>query len=209
MLTRYDEMIYNIQRHMRYPATHKDDTRDRILRAASRRFRRDGREGTAIGGLMSDLRMTHGGFYRHFRGKDELFDEALAQATREVSLRLEQAALAVSAARRATAIIDAYLSMEHCGNRPGGCPLAALASDLGRAGESPRSPAFESAMREHMARMANYLPGATPEARLRDADVLFSGMAGTLAMSRAVADSAQRAELLRSARQFYKRALGV
>lgn len=194
---------------MRYPATHKDDTRERILRAASRRFRRDGLDGTPIGGLMGDLRMTHGGFYRHFRGKDELFAEALAHATRDVSVRLEQAALAVPAERRAAAIIDAYLSLQHCDNTAGGCPLAALVSDLGRAWESQRGLAFDAAVREHMARMANYLPGATPEERVHHAGMLFSGMAGTLAMSRTVTDRAERSDLLSRARQFYKRALGI
>lgn len=194
---------------MRYPATHKDDTRARIVRAASRRFRRDGPDRTAIGDLMSDLRLTHGGFYRHFRGKDELFGEALAEAIREVSLRLERAALSAPSDGRAGAIIDAYLSHEHAADVAGGCPIAALASDLSRAGNSLRGSAFETAAREHIGRMANYLPGDTVDARLVTARVLFSGMAGTMAMSRALADPRRQREVLAEARQFYRTALGV
>jgi TetR/AcrR family transcriptional repressor of nem operon len=194
---------------MRYPATHKDDTRARIVRAASRRFRRDGPDRTAIGDLMGDLRLTHGGFYRHFRGKDELFGEALAEALRDVSLRLERAALAAPEGGRAQAIIDAYLSPEHLGDVAGGCPIAALASDLSRAGRSLHGTAFEAAAREHMGRMANYLPGDTLDARRRTARVLFSGMAGTMAMGRALADPKRQREVLAEARQFYRTALGV
>ena len=202
-------MILNISLQMRYPVTHKDDTRARIVTSASRRFRRDGPERTAIGDLMRDLRLTHGGFYRHFRDKDELFGEALAQAMREVSLRLERVALSASADRRAGAIIDAYLSAAHCADAAGGCPIAALASDLGRARWSLRGSSFDAAGREHLGRMAPYLPGVGAEARLRTARVLFSGMAGTLAVSRTLADSSHRKELLAEARKFYRSAIGL
>jgi TetR/AcrR family transcriptional repressor of nem operon len=158
---------------------------------------------------MGDLRLTHGGFYRHFRGKDELFGEALAEALQDVSLRLERAALSAPEHGRAQAIIDAYLSPEHLGDVAGGCPVAALASDLSRAGRSLHGTAFEAAAREHIGRMANYLPGDTLEARLRSARVLFSGMAGTMAMSRALADPRRQREMLAEARQFYRTALGV
>jgi TetR/AcrR family transcriptional repressor of nem operon len=158
---------------------------------------------------MGDLRLTHGGFYRHFRGKDELFGEALAQALSEVSLRLERAALAAPEGGRAQAIIDAYLSPEHLGDVAGGCPIAALASDLSRAGGLLHGTAFEAAAREHIDRMANYLPGATLDARLCTARVLFSGMAGTMAIGRAWADPQRQQELLAEARQFYRIALGV
>lgn len=194
---------------MRYPEAHKDDTRRRIVKAAARRFRRDGPHGTAIGDIMTDLRLTHGGFYRHFRGKDDLLAEALAHAIREASLRLEQAALAVPAGARAAAIIDSYLSATHAVDRPGGCPIAALSSDLGREWASLRGSAFESALSEHLERMAAFMPGSTADARVRMAGVLFSGMAGTLAMSRTIANTAERARMLAHARQIYKASVGA
>jgi len=194
---------------MRYPASHKDDTKARIVRAASRRFRRDGPDRTAIGDLMGDLQLTHGGFYRHFRGKDELFGEALAEALTEVSLRLERAALSAPESGRAEAIIDAYLSPEHLADVGGGCPVAALASDLSRAGRTLHGTAFEAAGREHIGRMAHYVPGDTLDARCRTARVLFSGMAGTMAMTRTLADPKRRQEVLTEARQFYRAALGL
>jgi TetR/AcrR family transcriptional repressor of nem operon len=194
---------------MRYPAAHKDATRSRIVSVAARRFRRDGPHGTAIGDIMTDLRLTHGGFYRHFRGKDDLFAEALAHAIREASLRIERAALAVTAGARTAAIIDSYLSPGHAGDRSGGCPIAALSSDLGRQWASLRRSAFEAALREHLVRMSAYMPGPTAEARVRTAGVLFSGMAGTLTMSRTIADAAERARMLAHARQIYKASVGA
>src|SRR5260370_1187462 len=65
-------MIYIIPQGpiMRYPAQHKQQMRQRIVRAALRRFRSRGTEGASIGTLMRALRLTHGGFYRHFRSKE-------------------------------------------------------------------------------------------------------------------------------------------
>ena len=68
---------------MRYPADHKQQTRERIVRAASRRFRSRGTEGAAIADLMRDLRLTHGGFYRHFGSKEGLVVEAFEAALKE------------------------------------------------------------------------------------------------------------------------------
>ena len=65
---------------MRYPAHHKQQTRERIVRAASRRFRSRGTERAAIADLMRDLRLTHGGFYRHFGTKEDLVVEAFEAA---------------------------------------------------------------------------------------------------------------------------------
>ena len=67
--------------------------------------------------------LTHGGFYRHFRSKDDLSAEAVAHG------------LATSAARRAAvpsleALVSRYLSSEHRANRKNGCVIAALGSDM-------------------------------------------------------------------------------
>jgi TetR/AcrR family transcriptional regulator, transcriptional repressor for nem operon len=77
---------------MRYPPEHKGRVRQRIVDAASRRFRRRGSENVAIADLMSELRLTHGGFYRHFKGKEQLFSEAVLAAAAETQSRMKAAA---------------------------------------------------------------------------------------------------------------------
>ena len=116
-------MIYIISRKgkMRYPAEHKQQTRERIVRAAARRFRSRGNKGTVIGDLMRDLRLTHGAFYRHFDSKEELFAEALEhsleQSARKVLLTVENA----PQGGELKALIDSYLDIEHCKDVAGGC----------------------------------------------------------------------------------------
>jgi AcrR family transcriptional regulator len=51
---------------MRYSSNHKAETRQRIIGEASRRFRKDGIEGTGLVPLMKALGLTHGGVYTQF-----------------------------------------------------------------------------------------------------------------------------------------------
>ena len=79
--------------HLHHPHRAQDaaDKTVRIVRAAARRFRRRGSEGAGIGDLMRDLRLTHGGFYRHFDSKERLFAEAFEHSLKEVGDRVIQA----------------------------------------------------------------------------------------------------------------------
>lgn len=60
---------------MRYSADHKAQTHQRIIKEASVRFRRDGIGATGLQPLMKALNLTHGGFYAHFKSKDELVEK--------------------------------------------------------------------------------------------------------------------------------------
>ena len=64
---------------MPYSPKHKRDTREKILESARRLFNRNGYSGVSIDEIMTDAGLTHGGFYRHFSGKDELYAAAVRQ----------------------------------------------------------------------------------------------------------------------------------
>ncbi|HSP15722.1 MAG TPA: TetR/AcrR family transcriptional regulator [Thermoanaerobaculia bacterium] len=187
---------------MRYPAEHKEETRSRILRAAARQFRRAG-SGAGIAGLMQDLALTHGGFYRHFKSKDQLFAAALEEAFDDVSSRLMGAA-ANARGDEIGAVIETYLGETHCANPADGCPIAALAGDVARQPRRIRM-AMDRAFEKYAARFAPFCAGRTGEQQHRNAILLFAGMAGTLTLARATADESARNSILQSAREFYKR----
>src|SRR5262245_35180242 len=109
---------------MRYPAEHKQETRERIVRAAARRFRRRGTDGAAIADLMRDLRLTHGGFYRHFGSKEGLVAAAFETALKEYGDRAIVAIDKAPPGGEIHALIDAYLDPAHCDDMAGGCPIA-------------------------------------------------------------------------------------
>ena len=72
-------------------AIKKEDSRHRILQAASKRLRREGLDGASIATVMNDAGLTHGTFNAHFKNKDELtieaFKHSLAQSQRHSQAR--------------------------------------------------------------------------------------------------------------------------
>jgi TetR/AcrR family transcriptional repressor of nem operon len=187
---------------MRYSAEHKQQTRQRIVRAAARRFRSRGSEGAGIGDLMRDLRLTHGGFYRHFDSKEGLFAEAFEQSLTEIGDRVVKAVTQAPPGGELKALVDAYLDVEHCDDIAGGCPVATLASEVVRRPRGARGP-FLRALRSHIRRMATYIPAASEAERREKAIALLSGMAGTLTVARAFTDEHERRAILDGAKKFY------
>src|SRR5262245_13405516 len=160
---------------MRYKPQHKQETRERIVRAASKHFRVKGGKGLAIGDLMQKLDLTHGGFYRHFGSKEELFVEAVGRGFDEAAAKLVEASEKGPPGSELKNIIERYLSLEHCANPADGCPLASLMSESARYPRSLRTK-IDRAMREHFSKIVEFLPGASEQERGRNCLILFSGM---------------------------------
>ena len=187
---------------MRYEAGHKEATRERILKAASQGFRKKGADGVAIADLMDELKLTHGGFYRHFKNKQQLFIEALKQALGEGKDFLKMATEDAPKGKELNGIIEMYLSAEHCMDVQNGCPMAALSAEVARQPKAVRM-AFDQAIGKFISQVVPFVPGKSVKERETKARVLFSGMVGTLTMARAISDTAAREELLRSSREMY------
>src|SRR5215831_14532027 len=145
---------------MRYSAEHKQATRERIVRTASRHFRQRGGDGVGIADLMSKLKLTHGGFYKHFGSKEELLAEAITKAFEETENKYAERVKNAKPGTELRTLIENYLSMEHCANPAEGCPMAALASEIGRLPKSVRAE-IDKAIKQRVKRTARFLPGAT------------------------------------------------
>ena len=65
---------------MRYSPEHKAQNHENILSVAAHSFREHGGDSSGIGTVMKKVGLTKGGFYRHFKSKDDLFVEAVARA---------------------------------------------------------------------------------------------------------------------------------
>ena len=63
---------------MPYSADHKHRTRARIVESARILFNRHGYESVSIDMVMAEAGLTRGGFYNHFKSKEELFAAAVA-----------------------------------------------------------------------------------------------------------------------------------
>jgi TetR/AcrR family transcriptional repressor of nem operon len=124
---------------MRYQPEHKIKTHRKIVKDAARRIRIEGLNGAAVGTVMRDTGLTHGGFYKHFGSKDELLVESLKEAFREIEETLARAAEQAPAGEAWKAIVETYLHPDLCEHPERGCPLAALAPELARVDKAMKS----------------------------------------------------------------------
>ncbi|MFB7949129.1 TetR/AcrR family transcriptional regulator [Kitasatospora phosalacinea] len=170
------------------------ENRRRVVETASRLFREQGTH-VSVADLMKASGLTHGGFYKQFASKEALVDEATAHAFAELARHheagLDQYAGQRDAAQRA--LIDAYLSTEHCDSAADGCPAAALAGDMARDdadGEARR--VYTRGVGEFADRLA------TDD---QDGITRLCTMVGALVLSRATKGSPLSEKILTTARE--------
>jgi TetR/AcrR family transcriptional regulator, transcriptional repressor for nem operon len=185
---------------MRYEKGHKELTRQRIVEAASERFRADGIDGVGVVSLMGDVGLTQGGFYNHFPSKEDLVRESVASGVAAATQRMADR-VANSRGERYRALVNGYLSAEHRDNPASGCVAASLAGELARRPEETRI-AFTEGVGGMLELIASTLPDTVRGKRRRSlATAVFSSMVGSMALARAVADESTSDEMLSIGRQ--------
>ena len=182
---------------MSYSPKHKRETREKILESARRLFNRDGYSGVSIDEIMTEAGLTHGGFYRHFSGKDELYAAAVRQFLCKKTpaawqMRREPTAVTKSHAQR---VVDAYFSRQHFDDHDGCCPLLATASDVERRGEMVKA-AYQEVVEQMVKVFEDHLRG--PRAHER-ALALVALCVGGMVLARNVCDADLAENFRRSA----------
>jgi TetR/AcrR family transcriptional regulator, transcriptional repressor for nem operon len=179
-----------------------EQNRRLIVETASRMFRLQGLENVAVADVMKESGFTHGGFYNHFKSKDELAAEAVASAFDHAAKNLSEDIASGNGPEKAlNAILADYLSPAHRDTSTGGCPASAFPVDAARSGKDIQS-AFAEGIESYIEIFAARMDGDKREARQR-AVALLSGIVGALLLSRAVKKSQPKLsdELLSSARK--------
>ena len=169
---------------MRYGKDQKQATRQHILEAAGRRFKRDGIDGAGVATLMSDAGLTNGAFYAHFDSKEDLVANVLAD-----QLRAQGQSVDAEPSDRAglEAFIRSYLSPEHRDQPADGCPSAALLDEIARRPDATRQ-VFTNELMGVIDDIATRLDPTDAEAARTDALTIFGLMVGTLQLARALTD---------------------
>ena len=169
---------------MRYGKDQKQATRQRIVEAAGRRFKRDGIDGAGVAAVMSDAGLTNGAFYAHFTSKEDLVANVLAD-----QLRAQRQSLDSEAPDRAglEAFVRAYLSPQHRDESADGCPSAALLDEIARRPAATRK-VFTDELLGEIDGIASRLNPTDLDAARTDALTVFGLMVGTLQLARALTD---------------------
>jgi TetR/AcrR family transcriptional repressor of nem operon len=187
---------------MRYSLEHKAQTHEKILSVAARSFRERGGDTSGIGTVMKKVGLKKGGFYRHFKSKDDLFVEAVARALDETGRGMVEVAKSAPKGQALRAIIERYLSVGHL-NSPGtGCVRAALGPELARKPTAVRRK-VEALLEAYRERFLPFMPGETREEKQAKVRLLFPSMAGVLMMARVSPDAQRREQILVEARNFF------
>ncbi|MFZ6724363.1 TetR/AcrR family transcriptional regulator [Undibacterium sp. MH2W] len=193
---------------MRYDSEHKQRTYESILREAASEIRLKGPDKVGVAGLMSKLGLTHGGFYAHFKSKDDLISEAVTYMLDDRLHFFNRCFADEELSEGLTRYIDLYLSKKHRDGRERGCPAASLASDAVRLPMDAQLN-FEIGVEKLINGLADILKTLKKPQPKSLASSIFSEMVGTIVISRALPNSVQSDRLLSLARKNIKERLGL
>lgn len=165
------------------------ENRRKILDAASRLFRARGFDAVTVAEVMKAAGLTHGGFYGHFKSKDDLIAQTLAHVLPP------DASADVDLARYAAG----YLAPRHRDDLEYGCPTAGLAAETIR-----QSPDARAAMTEGLKRQIEIFsktaPGETEAERRQAAIGAWAAMVGAVILARLSDDPELADEMLEQTR---------
>lgn len=180
---------------MRVSRDQARQNRQRVVTASSTLFRQRGVDGVGIGDVMSEVGLTHGGFYKQFSSKAELVEEACSRALEDTmafwDLYLEDAV------EPRAAFVRAYLSDQHRDRVGEGCLLPALAGEVRREPKAIRE-VFTRAIRAYADRLDQPIDSQTPQSRAAALSTL-SEMVGAILLARVSVDPQLSKDILKSA----------
>lgn len=128
---------------MRYSSEHKAKTRSRILEQAGLLFRRKGFNSVGIDEIMGAAKLTRGGFYGYFKSKAELFTEIVRdEAGLGRMMRRREGTSPKELHAEAAETLKGYLDPKNANVISKQCTMAALPSDVARAGVKPAKDAY-------------------------------------------------------------------
>jgi TetR/AcrR family transcriptional repressor of nem operon len=170
----------------------KQENYDRILSIASEMFRERGYDGVGVAELMERAGLTHGGFYNHFRSKEDLVAKATLRSFREIGERYANLDTLTT--------IDLYLSREHRDNRATGCPATALICEAARQTDETRATfgAGIEALLGSLEQSMAHNGGAGTDTRAAAISVLAQAV-GAVVLSRACPDDSSLADQILTA----------
>jgi TetR/AcrR family transcriptional repressor of nem operon len=161
--------------------------RRKIVEAAGRLFRARGFEAVTVAEVMQEAGLTHGGFYRHFKSKDELIAVAIAEAL--------DVAATLSAETDPVRYAAGYLTRAHRDDLGGGCPVAGMGAETIRQAPEARA-AMTADLRRQIDRFAKGAAGKTAAARRQAAIGSWAAMLGAMVLARMSDDEKLSDEVL-------------
>ncbi len=179
------------------------ENHEQIVAAAGTLFREKGFSGVGVADIMQAADLTHGGFYRHFKSKDDLAAHA-CNAVMARSAATWNRVVDSAPDRPLAALVDHYLSAPQRDEAGRGCAFAALGADAARQG-APGCAAFAAGLRPLIDILTRLVPNGSKTARRRKAISAMSQLVGAMVLARAVGDKEFSDEILAAAKADLRR----
>lgn len=168
-------------------------TRQRIVEAAGRGFRRSGYGGIGVDGLAKEAGVTSGAFYVHFDSKGAAFRDAVNHGMSDLKAGVLHFQREHGQAWW-PAFVRFYLGAKRTCDLAESCSLQSLSPEVARSDAQART-AFESGLREVA---ATILAGPKSPALPRDLDAACAALAslvGAVTLARAVGSDAMAEQI--------------
>jgi len=188
MYTVKPELAGSAESAMKVTREQMAEHREKILDSAGKLFRAKGFDAVTVAEVMQAAGLTHGGFYGHFKSKDDLIAETLAHALTPRDGEMDFADF-----------VKRYLAPRHRDDFAGGCSTAGMAAESIRQAPEARAAATQG-LKKTLARMSGAAPGRTVADKRRAAIGSWSAMVGALILARLSDDAALSDEVLRETR---------
>jgi len=179
---------------MSYSADHKAKTRDRIIESARRLWKTRGYANVSIRQVMDGAGLTHGGFYAHFKCKDDLLGAAVMDTALLDRYRAMIEDPRTTSMEVFEMVLDMYLSVAHRDDPGAGCPLVALSEDVWHLGDGAMG-AYARLVDTATKQLAHVLNGDRARAHM-----VLSTMVGAITLARGVGDEQQSRKIIDDAR---------
>jgi TetR/AcrR family transcriptional repressor of nem operon len=172
-------------------------TQQKIVKAAAAQLRKHGVRGVSLAKVMGEVGQTVGGYYNHFPSRQALVLEAFALAMDEQTRHWQRTCEKADRELAAREIVAEYLSPRHRDNTGNGCPLPALAADIGR-----QDLELRKSFAEKLEQMLQALTARGNSKRARQqATAMIASMLGAVVLARACAGTELSGEILEHVRE--------
>lgn len=176
----------------------KADTHEKILGACAKVLRKQGVSAATVAQVMHEAGMTVGGFYAHFDSKEAMVAEGFRRALLDSNAALMAPALAEpEAGKRLRTYARGYLTPSHRDQDAAGrgCAVAALATDMAKAGPGLRK-VFAEEFQKLVFANTEGLGGEGARMPRKEFLGAFATLAGALILARATRGSPISDEIL-------------
>src|SRR5437660_2963023 len=156
---------------------------------------------------MKEAGLTVGGFYKHFKSRDDLVAEAVGSA---LGFWKRQVDAAASGGPPVTyeSLVDDYLSEAHRNHPGAGCPVSALAGDIARSDKRTRALVTRQ-IQDNIELIATLIRSGNNKDKSTarsQAALAYCALVGAIGVARAVSEEQLSREILKTVAQLLKSA---